>query len=115
MPRSSDHSTCAVCGRRGTGLGYSEPRQPFRPLWLCDDPDCIQIAKDSYSMPQDDFNRIERMAHQDAGHALERYCDRIGKTDFRDFTQDEFEGAMESVFAEYHEAMKGRLKNEAPF
>lgn len=110
-----DDAVCAVCARYAQGYGYA-PQGSKRPVaWVCDDPDCIQIAKDTYEMANDDFNRIERLAHQDAGHALERFCDRIGKTDFREFTQAEFEDGMASIFAEYHEAMKGRLKNEAPF
>jgi len=59
-----DDSICAVCARRACGAGYSDWGRGKKPpiLWLCDDPDCIQIAKETYNMKQDEFSRIESLS-----------------------------------------------------
>ncbi|WP_156419993.1 hypothetical protein [Aureimonas sp. N4] len=114
-----DPAVCGVCARNATGHGYAPKwpygRPPPKPIWLCDDPECIAIARNTYDMKQDEFDRLESLATVEAGHKLETYCDAIGKTDFAQFTQTEFEQAMREVVAEYRFAMKVKLRDEAPF
>ncbi len=117
-PTRFDPAICGVCAGRGVGIGYCPPPmrgRPFRPIWLCDDPQCIPIAKATYSMSQHDFDRIERMATLEAGQGLEKFCDEIGKTDFAVFSQSEFETAMRRVIEDYRGALVGKLRDEAPF
>lgn len=116
MPRESDHAICAICAGRGTGVGFHVPsRATFRPLWLCDDIECLAIARKTYAMSQQEFDRIEMMATMEAGQGLERFCDAIGKTDFREFSQSEYETAMRRVIEDYRAALQGKLRDESPF
>lgn len=109
-----DDMTCGVCARQATGLGYAPPSRS-KILWLCDDPECIDIARNSYAMRQHDFNRIESLAAHEGGHALEAFCEEIGKSDFREFTQEEFFEANRRFIAGYRVALKVKLRDEAPF
>ncbi|GGE18305.1 hypothetical protein GCM10011390_41850 [Aureimonas endophytica] len=114
-----DDTVCGVCAREATGIGYA-PRSsrgtPDRPiLWICDDPDCIEIARNSYDMRQEDFTRIESLASHEGGHALEAFCEEIGKFDFREFSQAEFFEANRRMVAGYRSALKIKLRDEAPF
>lgn len=113
-----DDACCGVCGRQATGYGYApkarhNKTQPV--LWVCDDLECLAIAKDTYDMKQEEFDRIESLASHEGGHALERFCDEIGKSDFREFTQQEFFEANRRFVASYRSALKIKLRDEPPF
>lgn len=112
-----DECLCAVCRRPAIGLAWAPKRikSITQIAWVCDDPECIAIAKDSYEMRQLEFNRVDAMATVDAGAALEAYCEKIGKSDLRELTADEWDHALKTTIGSYRAALKGRLKNEAPF
>ncbi|HEU5019674.1 MAG TPA: hypothetical protein VFT69_17080 [Pseudolabrys sp.] len=114
--RFSDR-VCAVCARPATCLGWvpanNYAKHPI--AWLCDDAECVDIIARTYSMKQLEFSRIDSLATQEAGAALEGFCDKIGKSDLRDLTQAEFDSAMMAVIAAYRDALKTKLRDEAPF
>jgi hypothetical protein len=98
-----DDACCCVCARSAAGYGVTpEPRRK-PPIWVCDDVDCLQIARNTYDMKQADFTRIESLASHE------------GKTDFRDFTEAEFFEANRRFIAGYREALKVKLRDEVPF
>lgn len=109
-----DHTVCCNCARQATGYGYA-PDNLARVMWVCDDPECLQIAKSSYKMRQDQFTRIESAAAYVGFEAMCMYLAEIGKLDLNTLTTDEaFEAARRQV-AGYRKALKDDLKNEAPF
>lgn len=111
-----DERLCSVCRRPARGYGYAMKARTVADIaWVCDDPDCIAIARDTYGMKQLEFGRIDSMATSDAGEALEAYLDSIGKTDLRQLTQKEWDEALRATIGGYRAALKGRLQNEAPF
>ena len=112
-----DNRLCCVCRRPATGLGWAPKYVKTVDLvaWVCDDPECVAIARDSYGMKQLEFNRIDNMATSDAGAALEQFLDKIGKTDLRALTQAEWDEALKTTIGGYRAALKGRLRDEAPF
>jgi hypothetical protein len=115
-PRISDR-VCFVCARSAIGIGYAPPRAKSidQVAWCCDDPECIQIAKDSYMMKQLEFGRLEQLATGDAGDEGGAYLDEIGKTDLATLTPAEWHIFLERVIGGYRAALKGRLRDEAPF
>ncbi len=112
-----DTEICGVCGRQAIGIGYSAvPSRNSSPvMWLCDDADCIEIAKVTYSMKQDVFNRIESLAAGRGGEEGGAYLDQIGKTNLETLTPDEWYEFLRRIIGGYRKALKNDLKNEAPF
>lgn len=84
--RFSD-ALCGCCGRTATGFGYA-PKTGQSIIWVCDDV-CLQLAKDSYSMKQDQFSRLESKAAGKGGEEAGQFLDSIGKTDLATLTIDE--------------------------
>jgi hypothetical protein len=115
-PRISDR-VCFVCARPAVGYGYAPPRikSASEIAFCCDDPECLQIAKSTYMMKQLEFGRIEQLATGDAGDKAGAYLDEIGKTDLATLTATEWHTFLEQVIAGYRAALKGRLRDEAPF
>lgn len=105
---------CACCGRTATGFGYA-PRAGQTALWVCDDTPCLQIAKDSYAMKQEQFTRLESLAAQRGGEEAGAYLDTIGKTDLATLTVDEFCEFNRRHTAGYRKALVELVKGEAPF
>jgi hypothetical protein len=91
---------CSCCGRAATGFGYS-PDHKRPPLWVCDAIECLQIAKDSYSMKQDEFTRAESRAAQKGGEEGGEFLDGIGKSDLATLTIDEWCEFCRRVVAGY--------------
>ena len=112
--RLNNYLVCAVCGRPGTGHGFA-PSDLHPIAWLCDDTDCIPIARDTYRMPQQKLTRIERLAVHQGGDAGGAYLDEIGKTDLASLTEDEWFEFLERVEAGRREALVTTLKHESPF
>ncbi len=109
-----EDAVCGCCGRAATGFGYA-PKVGQTVLWVCDDPECLQIAKDSYTMKQEKFSRIESLAAQKGGDEGGAYLDQIGKSDLATLTIDEWCELNRRIVAGYRRALKSDLKNEAPF
>lgn len=105
---------CACCGRTATGFGYAPSTgQPI--LWVCDDPQCLQLAKDSYSMKQDVFTRIESLAAGKGGEQGGAFLDEIAKTDLASLNEGEWFEFCRRIVAGYRKGMVELLKSEAPF
>lgn len=115
-PRFSDR-VCFVCARPAIGLGYAPQRikSVDQIAWCCDDIECLQIARNSYMTKQLEFGRLEQLATGDAGDRGGAYLDEIGKTDLATLTATEWHTFLEQVIGGYREALKGRLRDEAPF
>lgn len=109
-----DDAVCGCCGRSAEGYGYA-PGHGKPVLWTCDDPDCLQTAKDSYAMKQDDFTRLESLAAQEGGTEGGEYLDQIGKSDLATLSIEEWAEFCRRVVAGYRKALKVKLKDEAPF
>jgi len=103
---------CAVCARMECGLGYGDFKRFGKPpiLWLCDDPECIDIAKATYKMKQDEFTRLERQAAVEGGAEAGAYLEKIGKTDMLKLNREEWEEFCRRLVAGYRKALKGGLR-----
>lgn len=107
---------CGCCGRTATGFGYA-PKTGQNILWVCDDPQCLQLAKDSYTMKQDQFTRLESLAAGKGGEEGGQFLDQIGKGDapLSSLTVDEWFEFCRRLVAGYRKSLVELLKNEAPF
>lgn len=108
------NALCGVCRRLATGLAIM-PRPRDRPMWICDDPACIQTARNTYNMKQERFERLESLAAQRGGIAGGHYLDQIGKSDLRTLTAEEFAEFNRRVVGGYRKALAEELAAEAPF
>ncbi|WLT09616.1 hypothetical protein RAM19_05660 [Bartonella apihabitans] len=108
---------CGVCGRSAVGFGYcSNPgHHGSKILWVCDDPECLKIARDTYEMKQDDFSRLESLASGKGLDAGGAFLDEIKKTDLADLTKDEWFEFGRRIIAGYRRALKEDLKDYVPF
>lgn len=67
---------CAVCRRRDRGIGVKHNKAM---LWVCDDPECLDILVRSGSVKQKDFDRLEaEAAIQGGGRAMGQFLDESG-------------------------------------
>jgi hypothetical protein len=117
IPRSEE-TLCAVCRRRSAGYGHMQKAWGTQPiLWVCDDPDCLQAAKDSYGMRQHEFDRLERLAAADASNKLVETLVASGKAEaFAAWDSVDFDRMVEDVIATYRASLKHRvITGEAPF
>lgn len=105
---------CGCCSCTATGFGYA-PRIGQAVLWVCDDPQCLQLAKDSYTMKQDQFTRVESLAAGKGGEEGGEYLDGISKTDLAMLTPDEWFEFCRRIVAGYRKGLVELLKDEAPF
>tara|TARA_B100000378_G_scaffold242132_1_gene211244 strand:- start:334 stop:675 length:342 start_codon:yes stop_codon:yes gene_type:complete len=101
---------CGCCARREIGHGVGVGRST---IWLCDDPDCLEIAKRTAVMKQDRFSDIESLAAQDGGNEGLWFLEEIGKTDLTTLTIDEVCEFKRRVVAGYRNALKNNLRREA--
>lgn len=109
-----DGAVCGCCGRNATGFGYA-PRNKD-PIWVCDDPACLQLAKDSYFMKQDDFDRLEAKAAARAAEEMGARLEGLGRAAaFEGMTWEEWLDVTRAGIARYRNALKNELQNEAPF
>lgn len=66
---------CAICGCMDSGIAVLRGGDL---LWLCSDPECLDIAQ-RYSMRQQEFNRLEaEAATRGAGNAMGEFLDEAG-------------------------------------
>lgn len=113
ITRFSD-SLCGVCARTATGFGYA-PRTGQTILWVCDDEQCLQLAKDSYTMKQDIFTRLESLAAGKGGEEGGVFLDDIRKSDLATLNQAEWFEFCRRIVAGYRKGLVELLKTEAPF
>ena len=115
----TDDALCACCRRRAAGIGHLQKGWNNPPiLWVCDDPDCLQLAKDSYTMRQHDFDRLEGLAALDAATAAGQYLVDKGASSqpLESIDPHEWDAAIKHAVATYRDALKSRIvSGEAPF
>jgi len=102
---------CAVCARQEAGLGVKVNADSRRSdtLWVCDDPQCLQLAKVTKNMRQDEFNRAEKQAVSKGGMQAGAFLEQIGKTDMARLNKAEWEEFCRRLVAEYRKALKEEL------
>lgn len=83
--------------------------------WLCDDPECIQIGRESYHMRQDQFGRIDSLAAGEGGAVAGAYLDEIGKTDLGELLEEEWFEFCRRLVGGYRVALQTKLRDEASF
>lgn len=67
---------CGVCRCMDAGNGL---RQAGKILWVCDDPECLDIGKRSANVRQNEFNRLEAQASiEGGGNAMGAFLDEAG-------------------------------------
>lgn len=110
-----DAAVCGCCGRAAHGIGYApKPDKPV--LWLCDDRECIDLARDTYFMKQEDFDSIETLAVREGGFAAGEYLNAIGKTDLSQLTEPEWNEFCRRVVTGYRKELVRSLSDKAaPF
>lgn len=106
-----DPGVCGVCARAAIGIGHAPPKAS-KIMWLCDDPKCIEKAKATYAMRQDQFTRIESMAAAKGGDAGIELLETIGKTDFTTLTIDEWSEFRRRIIAGYRAALADELSGK---
>ncbi|TPK59051.1 MULTISPECIES: DUF6511 domain-containing protein [unclassified Mesorhizobium] len=107
-------AVCACCGRTATGFGYApKAGQPI--AWVCDDEGCLQVAKNSYALKQDEFTRCESRAAGRGGEEGGAFLDSIGETDLAKLTPDQWFEFCRRIVAGYRKGLIDELQNEAPF
>jgi hypothetical protein len=109
-----DDRICGVCARAAAGIGHA-PRSHQPVIWLCDDPDCIHIARNSYHMKQEEFSRLEAIAAHEARFDVGDYLAKIGKTDLTTMTLEEAMKMCQITVAAYRKNLKKLVDSEAPF
>jgi len=114
-----DHAACCVCARSAAGFGYAPRDRRGRVgspiLWVCDDPDCLQIAKDSYGMKQNEFDRIEALAVVDGLERGREQAMTIGTSDLAEMSDEQRLDFARAIVAGYRAALKVKMRDEAPF
>jgi len=115
-----DEDLCCVCRRPTIGLGVTAKGRRNSPIgWVCDDQDCIQIARNSFEMKQDEFGRIDELATQAGGDKAGEYLDSLGKPQvieaFSQLTELEWQTFCRELVGGYRTALKTTLRDEAPF
>jgi hypothetical protein len=119
IPARTTYGVCGVCACLAAGIGYA-PSDRQRILWVCDDPDCLTIARDTYRMRQIEWEQIEIEAIRDAGNRAGEWLDRTGKTDLATMTPEEWDGFCRFMVAAYRSqlayhvaAYKSRITSNA--
>lgn len=105
---------CGVCRRRDRGIAV---RQANKLVWVCDDPDCLDIMTRSGSMKQHEFDRLEaEAATVGAGDALGAYLDEVGITDLAALPPETWAEACKRAVAGYRAHLKKLVEEDAaPF
>ncbi|MBB4004462.1 hypothetical protein [Aurantimonas endophytica] len=114
-----DDQCCGVCARQASGFGYAPKQrygQPAPPImWVCESDDCIRIARDSYSMTEPVFNRIEALAVAEGLDRGRDFAISISTADLAEMTDAQRLDFARAIVAGYRDALKVKLREEAPF
>ena len=115
MNAFEDH-VCAICRRNATGFVYASGLGTKKPVaWVCDDAECLRLARDSYTALQRNFSRWESLAAQQGGKEAGEFLEKIGKTDLATLTIDEWCEFCRRLIAGYRSGLKLAAREEAPF
>ena len=106
---------CGICRRRDRGIAARENRAL---VWVCDDPECLDIAQRSGSMKQHEFDRLEaEAAIKGGGNAMGQFLDEAGFGHlFEAMPPEIWAEACKRGTAGYREHLKKLVEsNAAPF
>lgn len=105
---------CSVCRKIEHGIGV---RAGHGVRWLCDDPDCLDIAIRSTAMKQDDFNRLEaEAAIVGGGNAMGAFLDELGVFQLDKLAPEQWAELCKRGAAGYRKHLKKLVdENAAPF
>jgi len=103
---------CAVCARQEAGLGVKvNPNLRQSPtLWVCDDPECLSLAKETKDMTRDEFNRVEKRAVFKGGVQAGAFLEQLAKTDMAKLSVEEWQEFCRRLVAGYRKALKDELR-----
>lgn len=115
-----DPALCCVCRSQASGFGYIPPRRVRASADViahtCNDFDCLDLAKDTYEMRQDEFTKLEEAATEEGGAAAGSYLESIGKTDLATMTAEEWQAFCRTMVAGYRRTLRDLVKtNHPPF
>ena len=114
ITRFSDQ-LCGCCSRTATGFGFV-PKSGQPTLFVCDSPECLTVAKDSYTLPQETFSILEAKAAVEASNAMGMSLDRMGEGHrFDGISGEAWLAAMREAIIAYRTSLVELLKSEAPF
>jgi hypothetical protein len=101
LPARTTPCVCGVCASRAQGYGYAPPTRNSRILWVCDDPDCLSLARATYHMSQNRYDKCEANAISAAGAAAGQYLDELSKTDMAALSEKEWDNFCLRMIAVY--------------
>lgn len=110
----STEGLCGVCRRRCGPVGVKHARVM---VWVCDDPECLDIAVRSGTVKQQDFDRLEAEAAIVGGGAeMGAFLDAIGVTDMSKLAPEQWAEMCKRGAAGYRAKLKQLVdSNAAPF
>lgn len=123
IPARTIYGVCGVCACMAGGFGFS-PSDRHRPIWACDDPDCLTIARSTYNMRQIEWNGIETEAIRQAGSSAGEFLEKLGKFNLVELTEHEWGDFCRHMVASYRSQLaflvashqsKLNGKSSAPF
>lgn len=105
---------CGVCRRRDRGIAT---KANSKLIWVCDDPECLDIATRSGGMKQQDFDTLEaEAACVGAGDAMGAFLDEIGVTDMARMSHEQWAEMCKRGAAGYRAHLKKLVdENAIPF
>lgn len=113
--KRSDEGLCAVCRRRDRGIAVKHNREL---MWVCDDPECLDIAFRGAAMKQDEFDKLEaEAAIVGGGDAAGQFLDEAGFGHlFAGMPPEIWAEAMKRAAAGYRTRLKKLVdENACPF
>jgi hypothetical protein len=110
---TKEPTVCAVCRRRAWSIGYAEGYRSSPLLWLCDNIECISLAKKVYRMKQQELDFFEMLALEDAGNEAGAYLDEINQTDLAKLTPEQWLTFRRRLVFGFGERLRHRLQSPA--
>ena len=112
----SEGLLCACCAGQASGIGYATHGHNAKPIWVCTDPTCLDLAQSTYLLRQHQFNAYEALALGDARDEGAQYLMGLNITDLALMDEAQVAEFFRVVVAGYRAGIKRRLtQGEAPF
>lgn len=113
--KTNEPTLCAVCWGRAVWLGYT-PKDKAKPIWLCNDVECLAVGKKVYHMTEKTYDAYVRGAASEGFNALGEFLAELEKFDIRDLSEIEIAEAGQRYLNRYGQTMRTRiLSGVAPF
>ncbi len=120
--REYSAALCSICQCEASGYGYLPPRRERKKGEMppiahsCTDLECLDLAKDSYDMRQEEFTRLEELATEEGGNEAGAFLESIGKAGvpLMELTPDEWSQFCHKLVAGYRKSLKEHVKHNTP-